>query len=293
MKHNDIKLLKNYKQLITILKNYSLLSQDKNAKLQAKIINLLLTTIKSDNKFLYKLNNTLISYIIYNLKYSNKKSKILKINRMLQQTLKTLYIKLNKHKSIKYIDQLFSNYNKIIYKLYIQNIKYKNLLFKIKKNKQIKIIKKELIKQLSVIAKNNNETRIYDLYSQFQKIQALKSLKQIKKIKYKLYIHVTANNTIYTLTNINNKTIFNYSTGKQYKKSKKSTKHAIYTVATYIGKMLKRRNINNIGLYVKGYGNAKKAIISAIRKNEINILQMFDNNPKPHNGCRLRKKPRK
>ena len=107
--------------------------------------------------------------------------------------------------------------------------------------------------------------------------------------------HVTAsfNNIIISLTNKQGQIISWSSAGKMgFKGSKKNTPYAAQMAASDAAKVAFDAGLKRVDVYVKGPGSGRESAIRALSNSGIEITQIKDVTPLPHNGCRPPKKRR-
>jgi len=107
------------------------------------------------------------------------------------------------------------------------------------------------------------------------------------------YVHSSFNNIIITLTNSTGQTISWSSAGKMgFKGSKKNTPYAAQMAAADCSKTAFDLGLRKIKVYVKGPGNGREAAIRAFSTSGIDVTEIVDVTPLPHNGCRPPKRRR-
>lgn len=107
------------------------------------------------------------------------------------------------------------------------------------------------------------------------------------------HIHSSFNNIIVTLTNSTGQTISWSSAGKMgFKGSKKNTPYAAQTAAAECAKTAYDLGLRKVKVYVKGPGNGREAAIRSISTTGIEVTEIVDVTPLPHNGCRPPKRRR-
>jgi small subunit ribosomal protein S11 len=107
------------------------------------------------------------------------------------------------------------------------------------------------------------------------------------------HIHATVNNTIITFTDEKGNAITWSSSGAiGYKGSKKSTPYAAGLAATTAAKNAMALGLKRVAISVNGTGQGKDTAIRSIIAAGLEISQIADVTPIPHNGCRPPKKPR-
>ena len=107
--------------------------------------------------------------------------------------------------------------------------------------------------------------------------------------------HVTAsfNNIIISLTNKNGDVISWSSAGKMgFRGSKKNTPYAAQLAAEDATKVALDAGLRKVKVYVKGPGNGRESAIRSIHNAGIEVTEIIDITPVPHNGCRPPKRRR-
>ena len=107
--------------------------------------------------------------------------------------------------------------------------------------------------------------------------------------------HITAsfNNIIISLTNKKGEVISWSSAGKMgFRGSKKNTPYAAQLAAEEAVKVDHDAGMRKAKVYVKGPGNGRESAIRTIHNNGIEVTEIFDVTPMPHNGCRPPKRRR-
>lgn len=119
--------------------------------------------------------------------------------------------------------------------------------------------------------------------------------KRIVKVDAYGDAHVTAsfNNIIISLTNKQGQVISWSSAGKMgFKGSKKNTPYAAQMAASDAAKVAFDAGMKRCDVFVKGPGSGRESAIRAISNSGIEVTQIKDVTPLPHNGCRPPKKRR-
>lgn len=107
------------------------------------------------------------------------------------------------------------------------------------------------------------------------------------------HVHSSFNNIIITLTNNEGQAISWSSAGKMnFKGSKKNTPYAAQTAAADCAKVAYDLGLRKVKAYVKGPGNGRESAIRAIHAAGIEVTEIIDVTPLPHNGCRPPKRRR-
>lgn len=107
--------------------------------------------------------------------------------------------------------------------------------------------------------------------------------------------HVTAsfNNIIISLTNKKGDVISWSSAGKMgFRGSKKNTPYAAQIAAEDCAKVAHEAGLRKAKVYVKGPGNGRESAIRTIHNSGIEVTEIIDITPIPHNGCRPPKRRR-
>ena len=107
--------------------------------------------------------------------------------------------------------------------------------------------------------------------------------------------HVTAsfNNIIISLTNSKGEVISWSSAGKMgFRGSKKNTPYAAQLAAEDAGKAALEAGLRKVKVFVKGPGNGRESAIRSIHNLGIEVTEIVDVTPLPHNGCRPPKRRR-
>ena len=107
------------------------------------------------------------------------------------------------------------------------------------------------------------------------------------------HINATFNNIIISLTNNAGQVISWSSAGKMgFRGSKKNTPYAAQTASQDAAKVALEAGLKRVDVYVKGPGAGREGAIRALSQSGIEIVQIKDVTPLPHNGCRPPKKRR-
>ncbi len=101
------------------------------------------------------------------------------------------------------------------------------------------------------------------------------------------FVHSTFNNVIVTLTNGVGEVISWSSAGKMgFRGSKKNTPYAAQMAASDCAKVAYDAGLRKVKVYVKGPGSGRESAIRTIHGAGIEVLEIIDVTPMPHNGCR-------
>ncbi len=107
------------------------------------------------------------------------------------------------------------------------------------------------------------------------------------------HINATFNNIIISLTNISGQVISWASAGKMgFRGSKKNTPYAAQMAASDCAKVAFEAGLRKVKVYVKGPGAGRESAIRTLHTSGIEVTEIIDITPLPHNGCRPPKRRR-
>jgi len=107
------------------------------------------------------------------------------------------------------------------------------------------------------------------------------------------HVHSSFNNIIVSLTNSTGQVISWSSAGKMgFKGSKKNTPYAAQTAAADCSKVAFDLGLRKVKVFVKGPGAGRESAIRTINATGIEVTEIVDVTPLPHNGCRPPKRRR-
>jgi small subunit ribosomal protein S11 len=107
------------------------------------------------------------------------------------------------------------------------------------------------------------------------------------------HIHASFNNIIISLTNGQGQVISWGSAGKMgFRGSKKNTPYAAQMAAQEAAKTAYDLGLRKVKVYVKGPGSGRESAIRTIHGAGIEVSEIVDITPMPHNGCRPAKRRR-
>jgi len=107
------------------------------------------------------------------------------------------------------------------------------------------------------------------------------------------HIHSSFNNIIVSLANSEGQVISWSSAGKMgFRSSKKNTPYAAQMAAQDCAKVAYDLGLRKVKVFVKGPGNGRESAIRTIHGAGIEVTEIVDVTPLPHNGCRPPKKRR-
>jgi small subunit ribosomal protein S11 len=107
------------------------------------------------------------------------------------------------------------------------------------------------------------------------------------------YVNASFNNLIISLTNNTGQVISWSSAGKMgFKGSKKNTPYAAQMAAQDAAKTAYDLGLRKVKVFIKGPGAGRESAIRTIHGAGIEVTEIVDITPLPHNGCRPPKRRR-
>ena len=107
------------------------------------------------------------------------------------------------------------------------------------------------------------------------------------------HVKATFNNIIISMTNSTGQVVSWASAGKMgFKGSKKNTPYAAQLAAEQCSKEAHDLGLRKVRVYVKGPGAGRESAIRTIHGAGIEVMEIVDCTPMPHNGCRPPKQRR-
>ena len=119
--------------------------------------------------------------------------------------------------------------------------------------------------------------------------------KKIVKVEAtgQVHIHSSFNNIIISITNNDGQVISWSSAGKNgFRGSKKNTPYAAQVAAEDCAKVAYDLGMRKAKVYVKGPGTGRESAIRTVHNQGIEVVEIVDVTPLPHNGCRPPKRRR-
>ena len=108
-----------------------------------------------------------------------------------------------------------------------------------------------------------------------------------------LHVHSSFNNIIVTLANNEGNVISWSAAGKMgFRGSKKNTPYAAQMAAQDCAKVAFDLGLRKVKAYIKGPGNGREAAVRGCHAAGIEVTEIIDVTPLPHNGCRPPKRRR-
>jgi len=109
----------------------------------------------------------------------------------------------------------------------------------------------------------------------------------------KAFVNASFNNIIITLTNNAGQVISWASAGKMgFRGSRKNTPYAAQMAAQDAAKVAYDQGLRKVKVYIKGPGAGRESAIRTIHTAGIEVMEITDITPLPHNGCRPPKRRR-
>jgi small subunit ribosomal protein S11 len=119
---------------------------------------------------------------------------------------------------------------------------------------------------------------------------------EVKKVRKKIvkveangvaHVNATFNNIIISLTNESGQVISWSSAGKMgFRGSKKNTPYAASLAAGDCAKVAHDLGLRKVKVYVRGPGGGRESAIRTLHQSGIEVGEIIDLTPMPHNGCR-------
>ncbi|WP_428223330.1 30S ribosomal protein S11 [Flavobacterium sp.] len=107
------------------------------------------------------------------------------------------------------------------------------------------------------------------------------------------HVSSTFNNIIISLTNKKGEVVAWSSAGKMgFRGSKKNTPYAAQMAAEDCSKVALEAGLKKVKVFVKGPGNGRESAIRSLHNSGIEVTEIIDVTPMPHNGCRPAKRRR-
>ena len=108
-----------------------------------------------------------------------------------------------------------------------------------------------------------------------------------------VHIHASFNNTIVTFTDEQGNAISACSAGAlKFRRSRKSTPYAAQMAAEEAARRAMEHGLRSVKVFVKGPGSGRESAIRAMEVVGLQVTEINDVSPIPHNGCRPPKRRR-
>lgn len=109
----------------------------------------------------------------------------------------------------------------------------------------------------------------------------------------KAFVKATFNNVIVTVTDVYGNVLSWSSAGKHgFRGSRKNTPYAAQVCAENAAREAYDMGLRKVEVFVKGPGSGREAAVRAMQQSGLEIQQITDQTPLPHNGCRPPKRRR-
>jgi small subunit ribosomal protein S11 len=119
--------------------------------------------------------------------------------------------------------------------------------------------------------------------------------KRIKRDVSDGIAHISAsfNNTIITITDRKGNALAWATAGASgFRGSRKSTPFAAQVAAEKVGNIVKEYGVKNLDVRIKGPGPGRESAVRSLNNLGFKIVNIIDDTPVPHNGCRPPKRRR-
>ncbi len=118
--------------------------------------------------------------------------------------------------------------------------------------------------------------------------------KDKKNVPYGIaHVQSTFNNTIINISDQNGNTIaWGSAGGLGFKGSRKSTPFAAQVTASAVARAAQEHGVVRVDVLVKGIGSGRETAVRSLAAAGLEIGDVTDITPVPHNGCRPRKRRR-
>jgi small subunit ribosomal protein S11 len=124
------------------------------------------------------------------------------------------------------------------------------------------------------------------------KVTAKKKVVKVESVG-EAHINATFNNIIISITNMTGQVISWASAGKMgFKGSKKNTPYAAQLAAQDCSKVAFDAGMRKVKVFVKGPGSGRESAIRTLHNAGLEVSEIVDITPIPHNGCRPPKRRR-
>ena len=100
------------------------------------------------------------------------------------------------------------------------------------------------------------------------------------------HINASFNNIIISITNKKEKLFHGLLLEKWVLEVQKNTPYAAQTAAEDAAKIAHEAGVRRIKVLVKGPGNGRESAIRTLHNNGLEVTEIIDVTPMPHNGCR-------
>ena len=123
------------------------------------------------------------------------------------------------------------------------------------------------------------------------KVKAKKGKRVVQSGQF--HVQATFNNTLVCVSDKNGEVLSSSSAGANgFRGSKKNTPYAAQMAAQDCAKVAYDLGLRKVKAYVKGPGNGRESAVRTIHGAGIEVTEIIDVTPLPHNGCRPPKRRR-
>ncbi|MDZ7658134.1 30S ribosomal protein S11 [Fodinibius sp.] len=120
-----------------------------------------------------------------------------------------------------------------------------------------------------------------------------KRRKQLSDPNGMAFIKATFNNVLVTVTDADGNALSWSSAGKEgFKGSRKNTPYAAQLSAETAATAAYEMGLRRVEVFVKGPGSGREAAVRALASSGLEVTEIKDRTPIPHNGCRPPKRRR-
>ncbi|MBL8004158.1 MAG: 30S ribosomal protein S11 [Candidatus Kapabacteria bacterium] len=117
--------------------------------------------------------------------------------------------------------------------------------------------------------------------------------KIVTDVHGKVFVRATFNNVMVTITDAYGNTLTWSSAGRNgFRGSKKNTPYASQVSAEKAGKEAFEMGLRKVEVIVRGPGSGREAAIRSLSNVGLEVMNITDKTPVPHNGCRPPKRRR-
>ena len=113
--------------------------------------------------------------------------------------------------------------------------------------------------------------------------------KKIKRLVPRGYAYIKAgfNNTLVTITDLDNRTLCWSSAGSSgFKGTRKSTPYAAQTAAKNAAEKAKEFGMETVNVIIRGVGPGREQAVRGLSTSGISFESITDKTPQAHGGCR-------
>ncbi len=137
------------------------------------------------------------------------------------------------------------------------------------------------------IIKQTTEEVLKEKEAQEARTKGKKTIKGKKLTRGKAFIRASYNNTLITITDQEGNVLAWESAGAVgFKGPKKATPFAASRAVKSLMDKIAKTGLREVSVFVKGVGSGREAAVRALANEGIDILEIKDATPIPHNGCR-------